>query len=137
MTVSLKTFFILFATLSLFPSLSFATLEWSEEPVIPLIDEALDSAVASDGSHLFVLTTSGNILVLDPSGKLKTTIKGPFNATSLTVSSDGKKLFLTGKGEKNLQVISLLDRFNIPVGGSPVKGDIAAAVTIAVFSDFQ
>jgi hypothetical protein len=137
MIVALKFLFISCVAFSLFPSLSFAALEWSEEPVIPLIDEALDSAVAPDGSHLFVLTTSGNILVLDPSGKLKTTIDGPFNANSLTVSNDGKRLFLTGKGEKKLQVVSLLDRFNIPTGNSPVKGDIAAAVTVAVFSDFQ
>jgi sugar lactone lactonase YvrE len=84
-----------------------------------------------------VLTSSGKVLVLSPTGKLVTSIEGPFKAESLSVSNDGKRLYLTGKGEKKLQVVSLLDRFNIPVGGSPVKGDIAAAVTVAVFSDFQ
>ena len=118
-------------------SLTFAGLEWSVDDAIPLAEEAVASAQAPDGSRLFVLTKSGKILVLDPSGKLNATIDGPFNAESMSVSNDGKKLYLAGKGEKKLQVISLLDRFDIPVGNSPVKGDIAAAVAVVVFSDFQ
>jgi hypothetical protein len=118
-------------------SLAFAALEWSVDSAILLDEEAIASAEAPDGSRLFVLTSSGKVLVLSPTGKLVTSIEGPFKAESLSVSNDGKRLYLTGKGEKKLQVVSLLDRFNIPVGGSPVKGDIAAAVTVAVFSDFQ
>ena len=129
---------VLFFLVFLFSvSLTFAALEWSVEPAISLDEGAIDSAEAPDGSRLFVLTNSGKILVLDRSGQLKSTIGGPFNAESLSVSNDGKRLFLSGKGEKKLQVVSLLDRFNVPVGNSPFKGDIAAAVTVAVFSDFQ
>jgi hypothetical protein len=121
--------------LSTLPAL--ASLEWSVGPAIPLDDEAIDSAESPDGSRLFILTRSGKVLVLNRSGNVEASIKGPFNAENLSVSNDGKRLYLTGKGEKQLQVVSLLDRFTIPIGGSPVKGDIAAAVTVAVFSDFQ
>lgn len=118
-------------------SLSFAALEWSVDPAISLDEDAIDSAETADGSKLFVLTKSGKILVLDSSGQVRLTHNGPFKAESLSVSNDGKRIFLAGKGQKNLQVVSLIDRFNIPIGNSPVKGDIAAAVTVAVFSDFQ
>lgn len=115
----------------------YAALEWSIDSAIPLGDEALDIAESADGQRLFLLTKAGKIIVMNPQGLVESTIDGPFNADRLSVSNDGKRLFLVGKGEKRLQVVSLLDRFNIPVGGSPVKGDIAAAVTVAVFSDFQ
>ena len=120
-----------------FASVTFAALEWSIETAIPLNEVALASAQSPDGSRLFVLTGSGKILILNQAGKLVTTIDGSFKAESLSVSNDGKKLFLAGKGQKNIQVVSLLDRFDIPVGKSPFKGDIAAAVTVATFSDFQ
>ena len=115
----------------------FAALEWSVDSAIPLGDEALDIAESADGQRLFVLTKAGKIIVINPQGRVESTIDGPFSADRLAVSSDGKRLFLAGKGEKRLQVVSLLDRFNIQTGQSPVKGDIAAAVTVAVFSDFQ
>ena len=115
----------------------FAALEWSIDTAIPLGDAALDVAESSDGQRLFVLTKSGKILILNPNGKVESTISGPFSADRLSVSNDGKRLFLAGKGQKQLQVVSLLDRFDIPVGDSPVKGDIAAAVAVVVFSDFQ
>lgn len=115
----------------------FAALEWSVDSAIPLGDEALDIAESADGQRLFVLTKGGKIIVMNPQGRVESTIDGPFPADRLSVSSDGKRLFLAGKGQKRLQVVSLLDRFNIQTGQSPVKGDIAAAVTVAVFSDFQ
>ncbi len=129
---------LLAALLFLFSSsLACAALEWSIDPAVQLGDEAVDSAAAPDGSRLFVLTRTGKILVLDATGKVESTINGSFKAESVTVSPDGKRLYLTGKGEKKVQIISLFDRFSIPVGESPVKGDSAAAVTVAVFSDFQ
>ena len=115
----------------------FAALEWSIDAAIPLGDAALDVAESSDGQRLFVLTKSGKILILNPNGQVESTISGPFTADRLSISNDGKRLFLAGKGQKQLQVVSLIDRFDIPVGKSPFKGDIAAAVTVAVFSDFQ
>ena len=115
----------------------FAALEWSTDNAIPLGDAAIDVAESADGQRLFVLTKSGNIIVLNQQGRVESTITGPFSADRLSVSSDGKRLYLAGKGQKQLQVVSLLDRFDIQAGQSPVKGDIAAAVTVAVFSDFQ
>ena len=115
----------------------FAALEWSVDAAIPLGDAALDVAESSDGQRLFVLTKSGKILILNPNGQVESTIRGPFTADRLSISNDGKRLFLSGKGQKQLQVVSLIDRFDIPVGKSPVKGDSAAAVAVVVFSDFQ
>ena len=115
----------------------FAALEWSVDKVIPLGDEALDLAEDATGNRVFVLTKAGKIVVLNQRGEVESTIAGPFAADRLSVSADGKRLLLTGKGQKKLQVVSLLERFDIPVGQSPFKGDIAATVTVAVFSDFQ
>ena len=134
-SVKFSVFIILVCLLS--ATQLFAALEWSIDSSIPLGDEALDVAESPDGKRLFVLTKTGKIMILDQQGRVESTIAGPFAADRLSVSSDGKRLFLAGKGQKQLQVVSLVDRFDIQAGQSPVKGDIAAAVTVAVFSDFQ
>jgi hypothetical protein len=121
----------------LFGSPALAELQWTLEEAIPLGTEVLDVAEATDGKRLFVLTGEGSILVVDRKGKVEATIPGPFAADRLHVSKDGKQLFLAGKGQKSLQVVSLEDRFLIDVSGSPFKGDAAAAVAVVVFSDFQ
>ena len=125
-------FFVLFSASPLF-----AALEWSVDKAIPLGDEALDVVEDAAGKRIFILTKAGKIVVMNQQGEVESTIAGPFTADRLSVSADGKRLLLTGKGQKKIQVVSLIDRFDIPVGQSPFKGDIAAAVTVAVFSDFQ
>ena len=124
-----------FLLLTLGPSM--AALEWGLEQDIPLAAGARDFAEAPDGSRLYVLTGQGTIQVLDQNGRVEATIPGPFTADRLDVSRDGSKLYLGGEGQNKLQVISLADRFEIDVTGSPFKGDAAAAVAVVVFSDFQ
>jgi hypothetical protein len=114
-----------------------AALEWIVEKSIPLTAGARDVVEAPDGKRLYVLTEQGTILVLDQKGQVEATIPGPFTADRLSVGKDGKKLYLGGKGQKTLQVVSLAERYQIDVAGSPFKGDAAAAVAVVVFSDFQ
>lgn len=114
-----------------------AAFEWNKEASIPLTANARDFAESPDGERLFVLTGEGTILVLDRDGRVEATIPGPFTADRLSVSHDGSKLYLGGKGQDQLQVISLSERFIIDIAGSPFKGDAAAAVAVVVFSDFQ
>lgn len=114
-----------------------ADLEWRVEKPYTLTAGVRDVVEAPDGKRLYVLTEQGAVLVLDQKGQVEATIPGPFTADRLSVGKDGKKLYLGGMGEKSLQVVSLVDRYQIDVAGSPFKGDAAAAVTVVVFSDFQ
>jgi DNA-binding beta-propeller fold protein YncE len=114
-----------------------AALEWTLDQSIPLTTGARDVAESPDGKRLYVLTGEGTILVLDPDGRVEMSIPGPFNANRLKVNRDGSKLFLAGEKQKSLQVISLSERVEIDLTGSPFKGDEAAAVAVVVFSDFQ
>ena len=132
-----KAMVLVVAFLLLLAGPSVAAFEWWMNQSIPLAADARDFTEAPDGSRLYVLTGQGTIQVLDQNGQVEATIPGPFTADRLQVSSDGSKLYLGGEGQKRLQVISLADRFDIDLTGSPFKGDAAAAVAVVVFSDFQ
>ena len=123
--------------LLMLPGQALAALEWIVEKPIPLTAGARDVVEAPDGKRLYVLTEQGTVLVLDQKGQVEATIPGPFTADRLSVGKDGKKLYLSGKGQKTLQVLSLAERYQIDVAGSPFKGDTTAAVAVVVFSDFQ
>ena len=125
------------ACLLMLAGLALAALEWTLDQTIPLTTGARDVSESPDGKRLYVLTGEGSILVLNPSGRVETTIPGPFKANRLQVNRDGSKLFLAGEGQKALQVISLNERVEIDLTGSPFKGDAAATVAVVVFSDFQ
>ena len=133
----IKIMIITTTCLLMFTGQALAALEWTLDQTIPLTTGALDVAESPDGKRLYVLTGEGTILVLDPSGRVETIIPGHFNANRLQVNRDGSKLFLAGEGQKSLQVISLAERVEIDLAGSPFKGDAAAAVAVVVFSDFQ
>jgi len=132
-----KTMIITTACLLVLAGQALATLEWTLDQTIPLTMGARDVAESPDGKRLYVLTGEGSILVLDPRGRVETTIPGPFNANRLQISRDGSKLFLAGEGQKSLRVISLAERVEIDLTDSPFKGNAAAAVAVVVFSDFQ
>lgn len=119
------------------PSTVWAALEWSLDQNISLPSDVRDVVESPDGQRLFVLTGEGNILVLNNEGQMVESIEGSFSADQIRVSSDGGKLLLYEKGKKSLQVVSLIERAELPIADSPIKGDPDVPVALVVFSDFQ
>jgi protein-disulfide isomerase len=103
---------------------------------LPLDSAPLDIAFSQSDGRVFVLLEGGSVQIFSASGqKLDSFEVG--SATSLTVSPDGRRLFLGSAKGKELQFIDIAYVYELPVGNSPVKGAEDAAVTITVFSDFQ
>ena len=71
-----KIMIITTACLLMLAGQALAALEWTLDQTIPLTTGARDVAESPDGKRLYVLTGEGTILVLDPSGRVETTIPG-------------------------------------------------------------
>ena len=114
-----------------------AAIEWSAGPQLTLGDEPVAIVEAADGQRLFVLTKKGSVLVLTADGRREAEIPLGFKADSISLSADGSRLLLGERATRTIHTLALEERYRIPLGGSPFKGEAAAAVAVVVFSDFQ
>jgi hypothetical protein len=119
------------------PQLFGAEIDWTTLKQINLDGNPTDIATAEDGSLIFVLTP-GEILVFSP---LKNTIVNRIPVDKefdrLTYSSRSNMLVLTGGASKTLRMIRVDRIYDIDISDHPIKGPADAAVTIAVFDDYQ
>ena len=129
--------FLLTALWTSFPRIAQADFEWKTLKDLNLMATPLDVTPSADGQRLFILT-EGEILVYSfredritdriPVGKEFDRITSLPGADVLTITSSSKKA---------LQIILLESVYKIDVTGLPFKGPQNAAVTIAVFTDYQ
>lgn len=104
-------------------------------PGVNLGRPARDVAVSADGSRVFVLQSGGEIQVLSANGNPLERFHLGFEGERLALSPDGERLFVTAGDE--LLIVNVTAVQALPVLNSPVKGSVAAPVTLTVFSDFQ
>ena len=114
-----------------------AALEWSTGPEFKLPEEPVAFTESADGTRLFILTGKSSVLVYGANGQQETKIPLSFQADSIAISKDGERLLLGEKDGKRIRTLSLLERAEIPIIGSPFKGPADVAVAVVVFSDFQ
>ncbi len=129
--------FLLLAALVLVAAQAQAALEWNVGQPLELGQAPLDAVSSPDGKRLFVLGANGVVEVFDAQGKREAEIAIPFKAESLSLSADGRRLYLRESGTRRLQVLELAERYTIPLGDAPFRGGAEAAVAVVVFSDFQ
>ena len=115
---------------------SFANVEWSPEHTFQMDQSPLDTAVSSDGKHIFILTKSG-IFVYSKDGKLEDKIDVGYPVDQIKIGPRGKQLFITSRKNKTVQAVTIDFIVDINVSGSPYRGRQDAPVVIAVFSDYQ
>jgi len=101
-----------------------------------VLGDVVDVAATDDGSWSFVLTTRGEIVVLDPAGRITQTIEVGQGYEHLEYVRSSNRLLLGG-GQGKLKIITLAMRYDIDTSGSPSRGPKDAPVTIAVFTDYQ
>ena len=96
----------------------------------------VDIAVTDDGLWSFILTTRGEVLVLDPAGRVTQTIEVGHGYEHLEYIRSSNRLLL-GRGQGGLKFIALTMRYDIDTSGSPSRGPKDAPVTLAVYTDYQ
>jgi len=108
-----------------------------QERKTPLTGSALDIAVSNDGQYTFVLTDAGEVAIYRGTGVLIQNMKVGKGFDTIEYSPAGNRLLLGGSGKQELKVLTLSLLYELDYRGSPFKGPSDAAVTIAVFDDFQ
>jgi len=99
--------------------------------------QPLDIAVSEDGAMIYILAP-GEILVYE-SEKEQIAERFPVDKGFDRIACSGSMnaLILTNSQTKAFRIIQAEQVFDIPVTGSPFRGKENAAVTLAVFDDYQ
>jgi hypothetical protein len=99
--------------------------------------QPLDIATSADGKLIFVLAR-GEILVYSiDEDKVSNRISIDKDFDRVTYAAKNNALILTSSSSKTLKIIQVDFIYNIALDGLPFKGPAEAAVTIAVFDDYQ
>jgi hypothetical protein len=129
--------FFLAAVLAFFPQSAQADLEWKIVKDLDLNTTPLDVASSADGQWLFILAP-GEILVYSAQeGKVIKRIPVDKDFDRITSLPRAQMVTITSSVKKTLQIIMLETVYKIDVTGLPFKGPQDAAVTVAVFTDYQ
>ena len=116
---------------------SFALVDWDVKKTLKIEKTPVDVAVSLNGRWVFVLTTQGSILIYSGDGRLEDEITVGKHVDGIKVGPEQDILLLFSRKNKTVKILVLDFIQNIDVSNSPSKGLADAAVTIAVFSDFQ
>jgi hypothetical protein len=120
-----------------FPQMALADFEWRVLKDLDLKTTPLDVAPSADGQRLFILT-AGEILVYSiPEEKIIGRIPVDKEFDRIAALPRADTVTITSAGKKALQIIVLESIYKIDLTGLPVKGPQDAAVTVAVFTDYQ
>ena len=114
-----------------------AKTDWQVRQKVQLEQAPIDMLVSSSSKWIYILTSEGQILIYAASGQLKDTISVGPDVDQIKAGPRDDMLFLLSRKNKSMQVITIEFTEEITTQGSPTKGPADAAVTIAVFSDFQ
>ena len=112
-------------------------VDWDVKKTLKIEKTPVDVAVSLNGRWVFVLTTQGSILIYSGDGRLEDEITVGKHVDGIKVGPEQDILLLTSRKNKTVEILVLDFIQNIDVSDSPFKGPADAAVTIAVFSDFQ
>ena len=112
-------------------------VDWDVKKTLKIEEAPVDVAVALNGRWIFVLTAQGSILIYSGDGRLEDEITVGNHVDGIKVGPEEDILLLTSRKNKTVEILVLDFIQNIDVSNSPFKGPTDAAVTIAVFSDFQ
>jgi len=116
---------------------SFALVEWHRYEILKTDTSPLDIAVSPDGQRIFVLTTSGEILIYSPEGRLQDKIDAGKHIDQIEMGPSDDLLLLKSRKNKTIEIMVIDFIQTINTADSPFKGPADASVVIAVFSDFQ
>ena len=112
-------------------------VDWDVKKTLKIEKTPVDVAVSLNGRWVIVLTAQGSILIYSGDGRLEDEITVGKHVDGIKVGPEQDILLLSSRKNKTVEILVLDFIQNIDVSNSPSKGPADAAVTIAVFSDFQ
>ena len=119
------------------PDFIFAEIDTTLIKQTKLDVQPLDIATSEDGKLIFILAR-GEVLVYSiDEDKVANRISIDKNFDKVTYAAKNNVLILTSSSSKTLKIIQVDLIYNIALDGLPFKGPSDAAVTIAVFDDYQ
>ena len=130
-------FLLLIISWVLVPQFIYAEIDTTLIKQTNLDVQPLDVAASIDGKTIYVLAR-GEILVYSvDEGKVSNRIPIDKDFDKLTYAARNNALILTSSSSKTLKIIQVDYIYKIAIDGLPFKGPADAAVTIAVFDDYQ
>ena len=99
--------------------------------------QPLDIATSADGKMIYVLARGEILIYSIEEGRVSNRIPIDKNFDKLTYAAKDNILILTSSSSKTLKIIQVDFIYNVALDGLPFKGPSDAAVTIAVFDDYQ
>jgi len=130
-------FFLVVIIWVLAPKFVYSEIDWTLKKQINLNVKPLDIATSTDGKLIFVLAP-GEVLVYSiAEGKVTNRIPIDKDFDKVTYAGKNNVLILTSSSSKTLKIIQVDFLYDIALTGLPFKGPADAAVTIAVFNDYQ
>lgn len=112
-------------------------IDWRVQPLIALETPPIDVAAAEDGELVFVLSRDHVLVYADPTAAPINRIPVDGTFDRIGYAEETETLLLTSSVSKTMQRISIQRIHTIETEGSPFRGPVDAAVTIAVFDDYQ
>jgi len=114
-----------------------AKIEWELDRDIRLDAKPIDTAVADDGTTIYILTKKALKIYGLQDGRMIDTIPLDKKYTAVSIAPRGNKILLANASDKSISVIQISRSLELPVGTSPVIGPEEAPVTLVAFIDFQ
>ncbi|RLB92574.1 MAG: hypothetical protein DRH26_05980 [Deltaproteobacteria bacterium] len=99
--------------------------------------QPLDVASSEDGNMIFILSLKELIIYSSETDQIISRSALDSAYDNISYSEKNKTLILTGKSSKSLRIIRVEQIHDISLSGLPFKGPSDAAVTLAVFDDYQ
>ena len=133
----LSIFLLVIISWVLVPQFIYAEIDTTLIKQINLDVQPLDVVASIDGKTIYVLAR-GEILVYSvDEGKVSNRIPVDKDFDKLTYAARNNVLILTSSSSKTLKILQVDFIYKIAIENLPFKGPADAAVTIAVFDDYQ
>lgn len=99
--------------------------------------QPIDVTVSEDASLIFILSLKELIVYSAENDQIisRSPLDGSYD--NICYSGKDKTLILTGRASKTLKLIRFEQIHDISLSGLPFKGPLDAAVTLAIFDDYQ
>lgn len=99
--------------------------------------QPIDVAASEDGSMIFILSLKELVIYSAKNDQILSRSALDDTYDNISYSGKDKTLILTSRSSKSLKIIRVEQIHDISLSGLPFKGPSDAAVTLAIFDDYQ